>query len=243
MQTCSSCLKVPELCLCDSITAHDNRLHVAVLQHPQEPDKHLGSAKLACLQLKNSSLKVALSVSNLNQVTGFDVNPKEWAVLFLGSQYKFRELQERAEKSEVYFFNQKDEEVPVPLESIKGILILDGTWAQAKTLWWRNAWLLKCWRIVIQPRQHSLYGKLRKEPRSECLSTIESIAYTLEIFGEPSETTNDLLASFRRLLQRYRDGVKHGTITPVGKSGPAPKGSGGKHRVRRTKSTQDPSDL
>lgn len=220
---CPHCLKVAELCLCDQISTHDTRLHVAVLQHPQEPDKHLGSARLAHLQLTNSSLRVALSVSNLKQVTGFDINPKEWAVLFLGSQYKFREIQQRQDQSEVYFFNAKDEECEVPLDSIKGIVVLDGTWAQAKTLWWRNAWLLKCWRIVIRPRQHSLYGKLRKEPRSECLSTIESIAYTLEIFGESDQVSADLLASFRRLLQRYRDGLKHGTIQPVGKVPRAPK--------------------
>ncbi|TDQ49479.1 tRNA-uridine aminocarboxypropyltransferase [Permianibacter aggregans] len=221
--TCPQCQKVPELCLCDQITPHDTRLHVAILQHPQEPDKHLGSAMLAHLQLSNSSLKVGLSVANLKSVTGFDINPKEWAVLFLGSQYKFREIQQRQDESEIYFFNNKDEEAQVPLEQIKGIVVLDGTWAQAKTLWWRNPWLLKCWRIVIRPRQHSLYGKLRKEPRSECLSTIESIAYTLEIFGEPQQVSDDLLASFRRLLQRYRDGVKHGTITPIGKPGPSPR--------------------
>ena len=33
--------------------------------------------------------------------------------------------------------------------NLKGIIVLDGTWSQAKALWWRNPWLLKLRRAIL----------------------------------------------------------------------------------------------
>ncbi|MBL8994133.1 MAG: DTW domain-containing protein, partial [Spirochaetia bacterium] len=82
------------------------------------------------------------------------------------------------------------------------------TWSQAKTLWWRNPWLLKLKRAVLLPREGSMYGKLRREPRKECLSTIESIASALDAVGEEKEIGSELRSTFRKLLQKYRDLVR-----------------------------------
>lgn len=205
METCPNCEKILPLCVCEyAQKPQDNRVHVLILQHPQEPDKELGSARLANMILRKSTLKTALSVPNLNKALGFAANPAEWIVLFLGSKYQFRELAKDAPESDLYLFNRKGELVDMPREQIKGVIVIDGTWAQAKTLWWRNAWLLKAKRAVINPRMLSMYGKLRKEPRRECLSTIESIAYTLEILGESKQTTEALLDGFQGLIGKYR---------------------------------------
>ena len=37
------------------------------------------------------------------------------------------------------------------LQRLDGIVLLDGSWKEAKTLWWRNPWLLKLHRIVLDP--------------------------------------------------------------------------------------------
>ena len=65
------------------------------------------------------------------------------------------------------------------LKDIEGIVLLDGTWSQAKALWWRNAWMLKCQRVILGPQHPSRYGKLRREPRRDGLSTIEAAAMLL----------------------------------------------------------------
>ena len=41
------------------------------------------------------------------------------------------------------------EDQDAALKGVKGIVVFDGTWAQAKTLWWRNAWVLKARRLVL----------------------------------------------------------------------------------------------
>lgn len=227
---CPHCEKSPALCVCDSLHRQHNRVHVAILQHPQEPDKELGSARLTTLILDNSSLKTGLSCANLKSITGFDVDPSRWLVLFLGAQYKFRALQQRKDLSGIVLFDKNDEEIDYPLDQIDGIVALDGTWAQAKTLWWRNPWLLKLKRAVIFPRQASLYGRLRQEPRKECVSTIESIAYTLEVLGESPDVSQELLSAFRRLLQKYRDLHPNASARKPGAHGA---GSGAKPGARR----------
>ena len=86
----------------------------------------------------------------------------------------------------------------------QGIVLLDGSWAQAKALWWRNPWLLKLRRLVLNPRRPSRYGDLRREPRRGALSTLEAAALTLsELARDPTIETR-LVAPFGELLRRYR---------------------------------------
>jgi DTW domain-containing protein YfiP len=94
---------------------------------------------------------------------------------------------------------------------LRGIVVLDGTWSQAKSLWWRNAWLLKLPRLLIAPTQPSIYGRLRKEPRRSYVSTLEAAALALEALGEPSATGVALRRTFRTLVQRARD-TKHASV-------------------------------
>ena len=90
------------------------------------------------------------------------------------------------------------------LRGVKGVVIFDGTWSQAKTLWWRNPWVLKARRIALNPKQASLYGKLRKEPRREGLSTIEAAALALSRLENKPDIETALTASFVRMLAKYR---------------------------------------
>jgi hypothetical protein len=97
---------------------------------------------------------------------------------------------------------------------LDGIIVLDGTWSQAKTLWWRNAWLLRLPRIVLVPREPSMYGRLRKEPRREYVSTLEAIADVLPALGEPAQLRDNLRRALRTLLQRARDAEQTRSAEP-----------------------------
>src|SRR3954463_15478314 len=176
---CASCGKPQPLCICDSITAIDTRIAVLILQHPQEQDRALGTARLTALQLKNAVLKIGLSWPSLSKALGRPVDdPQRWAVLYLGSA-KAADLDP---KSQIVAINRKGEvedNQRAILKHIEGIVLLDGTWSQAKALWWRNAWMLKCQRVILGPARPPLYGQLRREPRRDGLSTIEAAAMLL----------------------------------------------------------------
>jgi DTW domain-containing protein YfiP len=207
METCPACLKETELCLCGTFTALDNRVEVLILQHPQEPDKQLGTARLATMVLRRSVLRTGFSVPNLAAALGHPADPAEWIVLYLGSKYKFEEgCADHASpgKPELLFFDRDDQPVSMDRARIKGVVAIDGTWAQAKALWWRNPWLLKLRRAVVLPNRPSLYGRLRREPRKECVSTIEAVAATLEALGEAAAVPEALRGAFAQLIGRYQ---------------------------------------
>jgi DTW domain-containing protein YfiP len=87
---------------------------------------------------------------------------------------------------------------------LEGLIALDGNWAQAKALWWRNAWLTRLPRFVVVPDGPSLYGDLRREARPDALSTLEAVALALSVLEGDATIRKRLLAPFRALLSRAR---------------------------------------
>lgn len=163
-----------------------------ILQHPQEQDALLGSAQIVLASLPRAQLVVGLSWRNLGHALGEeDVDPHKWAVLFPDSEAQSDVTTRRG--------------APLEPQDLEGILVLDGTWSKAKTLWWRNPWLNKLNRMNLRPTQPSIYGRLRAEPRREYVSTLESVAAALTLCGENPEIEAGLSRVFRTLMQRVRD--------------------------------------
>src|SRR3954464_1069435 len=202
---CPNCDKPQPLCICDSISPIESKIGLLILQHPQEQDRALGTARLTALHFKNAVVKIGLSWPSLSKALGRPVaDPSRWAVLYLGSA-KVADLDT---EREVVAINRKGEIEDNPraiLKDIEGIVLLDGTWSQAKALWWRNAWMLKCQRVVLGPAHPSRYGKLRREPRSDGLSTIEAAAMLLSSLEKRPDIAETLHASFERMLAKYRE--------------------------------------
>jgi hypothetical protein len=163
----------------------------------------LGTARLTAAHFRRASVRVGLSWRNLADALGHAADPARWAVLYLGST-KPAGL---PPGQPIAALNRKG--MPFPdqearLAKLAGIILLDGSWSQAKALWWRNPWLLKLTRLVLAPQRPSRYGKLRREARREALSTLEAAALTLSHLEGNPEVSSALLASFDALLDRYR---------------------------------------
>lgn len=198
---CKKCDKPVEICVCTDEDPVENDHFVLILQHPQEQDKLLGTAKIITNRLKNSQLEVALSRPGLSQILKHQVDPKKWGVLYLGAQ------KEKPIAPGLYVLDKAGKIVPDfenVLAELEGIILLDGSWDQAKKLWWRNPWLLKVRRLVLVPEKKSMYGKLRKEPRRESVSTLEATAYCLDKLGEVPAVSQTLLNGFAQMLEKYK---------------------------------------
>ncbi|MEA2942563.1 MAG: tRNA-uridine aminocarboxypropyltransferase [Bradyrhizobium sp.] len=201
---CPDCHKPQPLCICDSIEPIENRISLLILQHPQEQDRALGTARLLALHFKNAVLKIGLSWPSLSKALGRQVaDPSRWAVLYLGSA-KVADLDTDREVVAINRKGEVEDNQRAILKDIEGIVLLDGTWSQAKALWWRNAWMLKCQRVILGPAKPSLYGKLRREPRRDGLSTIEAAAMLLSALEKRPDIEGTLNAGFERMLAKYR---------------------------------------
>jgi DTW domain-containing protein len=185
--------------VCDTIAPFDNRIEVLILQHPQEQDRALATAGLTVRHFRRAMLKVGLSWPSLTKILGRPADPHRWAVLYLGSAKAAALAPDR----EIVVLNRKGEAEPNPdalLRDIEGVVLLDGNWSQAKALWWRNAWMLKCRRVILGPRRPSRYGRLRREPRRDSLSTIEAAAMLVSRLENRPEIEAALMASFEKML-------------------------------------------
>jgi DTW domain-containing protein YfiP len=202
---CPRCLKPQPLCVCESITPIENRISLLILQHPQEQERGLGTARLTALHFKNAVLKIGLSWPSLSKALGRPVaDPSRWAVLYLGSA-KASDLDTDRDIVAINRKGEIEDNQRAILKDIEGIVLLDGTWSQAKALWWRNAWMLKCQRVILNPGRPSRYGKLRREPRRDGLSTIEAAAMLLSSLEKRPDIAETLHGSFERMLTKYRE--------------------------------------
>ena len=211
---CAECGKPEPLCICGSLTPVENTIEVLILQHPQEQDRLLGTARLTALQLARATLKIGLSWPSLTKALGREVDPARWAILYLGSA-KVADLDTDRDVVAIDRKGELEYGQNAILNNLEGVVLLDGTWSQAKALWWRNAWMLKCQRVILGPKSLSLYGKLRREPRSDGLATIEATALLLAKLEKKPEIADALLAAFERMLAKYREAEKtHPELLP-----------------------------
>jgi DTW domain-containing protein YfiP len=195
-EPCETCGRPKPACVCDRVERLATKRRVLVLQHPQEQDALLGSAQLLDASLPSVKRVVGLSWRNLGHALGEpEAEPRRWAVLFPDAK-----REGDAQAGEVT--GRAESRDPADLD---GIVVLDGTWSKAKTLWWRNPWLNKLPRLTLEPQEPSIYGRLRHEPRRDYVSTLESVAAALTLCGEDPAVEASLKRLFRTLVQRVRD--------------------------------------
>jgi DTW domain-containing protein YfiP len=190
----------------------DNRLFILILQHPREKKEPLATAALTAAMLHRAALVVGLSWPNLAAALGRPADPRQWGVLYLGSARPHR----LGTEDEVIALDRDQAPArhrPLVPSQFAGVVLLDGSWREAKALWWRNPWLLKLQRLVLNPHQPSRYARLRREPRREALSTIEAAALLLSrVEGRP-EIEATLNAALDRLVAAAQPGPQ-GPIRP-----------------------------
>ena len=156
--------------------------------------------------LRRARLDVGLSWPNLSRALGRPADPKRWGVLYLGSTQPETLTAAFPSVGEIIVLSRDGKPLAEPepvLRGLEGIVLLDGTWSQAKTLWWRNPWLLKLRRLVLNPPRPARLGRIRREPRREALSTLEAAALVLRRVEAGSEAADALLAALDRLIAAH----------------------------------------
>lgn len=82
------------------------------------------------------------------------------------------------------------------------VFLLDGTWAQARSLLRCNPELRKLPAIRFTPPGLSSF-RVRKQPAPECYSTIEAIHEILSLMDDPEkEASKNLLEVFGYMVER-----------------------------------------
>ncbi|XP_039072252.1 uncharacterized protein LOC120219500 isoform X2 [Hibiscus syriacus] len=87
---------------------------------------------------------------------------------------------------------------------VKNLIVLDGTWSKAGRVYNENPWLKLLPHLRLDLDKMSLYSEIRHQPKAGCLSTIESIVYTLKALGDNADELDNLLDVFESMVGDQR---------------------------------------
>lgn len=179
---CARCRRPEVVCYCAQLPQLPTRTRVVVLQHPRERRVGIGTARMAQLALPNSILRVGIDFAADDVVTAALAGPAPSYLLFPGPDARDVRQLSRAQ--------------PITL------VVVDGTWSQARTLVRLNPRLAALPRIAFTPRQRSAYDRIRKEPADFCVSTIEALAEVLSVLEPDGEPFDPMLVPFHAMVAR-----------------------------------------
>lgn len=227
---CHTCRKAQSLCICVRIkTIVDNKVGITILQHPEEKDHHLGSARIAALSLRNVEV---LSLPEVDARTSFRIRVKvpgskrsitgrvgnkgrkklqpqitlaEASTIEEGEDYSIPAWMDLPPGAGLLF--PSDKAIDLVPELCEGndcpthLIVLDGTWSKAKRIYFENLWLHKLQHYNLPPSEPSMYGSVRREPKVGCLSTVESIVYALKMLEPDTVGLDSLLEVFDSMIE------------------------------------------
>jgi DTW domain-containing protein YfiP len=176
---CYRCWKPQVTCVCARVPRVDNRTSVLVLQHPRERLHPIGTARFAQLGLCNARVEVAWNAGQREERAPAWL-PEGTALLYPTPE-------------------ARDLRALPPLERPRHLLVLDGTWHTARTLYRDKAWLARLPHVRFTPLAPSNY-RLRREPTRDHVSTIEAIVEALRVLEPETRGLDQLLAAFDAMI-------------------------------------------
>lgn len=181
-QRCWNCRRTAQLCLCNELVPQSAPVRIGILRHPNERRKTIGTATLARSCLADSFLLDGML---------FDSDERLEKALLPWSGKQVGILFPSAESVDI-------SEAPPELRCL---LVLDGTWSEAKKILSRSPSLQKIPQYRFTPERPSNY-RIRKQPKSEGVSTIEAISYSLKALGAEEQCWKALLNAFDLMVER-----------------------------------------
>jgi DTW domain-containing protein YfiP len=165
------------VCYCSALPRLDTTTRVVILQHPRERDMPIGTARMATLCLPQAEIHVGVRWGDSAPLARALCDPARPPILLYPGPGARDILRDPP---------------PGPVT----LVVVDGTWSQAKTVVRDNPALQALPRYAFATPEPSQY-RIRREPRAEYVSTIEALMHVLgALEGEP--------ARFRSLLDPLR---------------------------------------
>ena len=177
--TCGRCWRPVSACWCAALEPLPVRTRVVFLQHPRESRVSIGTARIAHLGLAGSELYEGVE---------FAGHPRIEAWL--------------AEEGTALLFPGEGAVAPDALERPpKALIVIDGTWPQARKMIRLNPQLRSLPRIGFMPRKPGNY-RIRREPAQHCVATVEAVVEVLAAFERDEARFAPLIQAFDSMVER-----------------------------------------
>ncbi len=178
-EMCYRCHKALVTCICGLIQPVANKTGILILQHAKERFHSIGTVRFARLGLQNVDIQVRWSneLKHLNKP--LDPPPNTGMLYPSPTALDLADPENRPEH----------------------LIILDGTWRQARNIYHKTPGLSELPHYALHPKQPSRYT-IRREPAFHCLSTIESIVAALDLLEPETEGLHGLIDAFDGMIRQ-----------------------------------------
>ncbi len=169
---CQQCLQPSFSCYCSLIIKFDPKIKFVILIHPIERRRRIATGRMAHLCLENSELIIGEDYTSAFRVNEILNDPQyQPFVLYPGRSSLNLTDASIGEKSAIFIADK----TPV-------VFVIDGTWNTARKTMRLSQNLNQLPRLCFTPPYQSRF-RLRKQPRSECVSTIEAIHHFIDLLN------------------------------------------------------------
>lgn len=187
---CKQCLQPGFSCYCSIVSKFDPKVKFVILIHPIERRRRIATGRMAHLCLENSELIIGLDYTEDVRVNKILKDPQYQAfVLYPGRNSLNITDMPSIEKSKIF----SKEKTPV-------IFVIDGTWNTARKTMRLSQNLNQLPRVCFTPPYQSQF-RLRKQPRKECVSTIEAIHHFIDLLDINVDHKN-LIYVFDKMVEK-----------------------------------------
>ncbi len=192
-QECADCERPASVCWCPHLPDPKirTRHQVLILQHPNEAKRGVRTALMASRGVADSRCTIVKG----RKFPGQDQRVKQ--LLAAPSTYLLYPGEGSID------LNQLDK------GGEKTLVILDGTWDEAKKLFVRNPVLSALPRVSLDVKAKSQYV-VRTQPSDHCLSTVETVAHTLAVLEDDPDIVDRLVSPLHALCHFQ---IHHGAVT------------------------------
>jgi len=181
------------VCLCNLIQPFDTWIRFVILMHPKEARKEKsGTGRLCNLALKNSRLLIGIDFTDDDEVNALIADPEYNSVVLFPA-------------AEAVNLSQDGYQSLGGGDGRLQVFVVDGTWSLAGKIFRQSTNLQALPAVSFTPSQASTF-RIKKQPRAECLSTLESIHLLLELAQEQEvETAQGDIEQLPRVFRRLVD--------------------------------------
>jgi len=161
--TCLLCRRPEIACYCAELKPFDPGFDLGILVHPREHRNPVGTARMLHRHTRGSRVFVG---------TGGELDRDAEFLKWLDSRTEHARVLYPDAQAEWLTGSARTDQGP-PLTRAC-ILLIDGTWSQAKGLMRQSGVLQSLPRVAFQPARPSQYG-FREQPAELCLSSLEAV--------------------------------------------------------------------
>lgn len=176
---CERCRRPTAVCYCAHVVPLTTRTRVLLLQHPRERDVAINTARIAKLCLPEAELATGVDFTGDARLEAA-LDDGAWLLYPGPGAERARDLQEEARP--------------------RVLIVLDGTWWQARSILKRNPRLASLPRLSLSSGGESRY-RIRAEPAPQCMATIEALARALTELEPEPERFAKMLEPFDAMVE------------------------------------------